>query len=60
MSASTVRYGDHGNRTRSKRMIDSCDPQDGFIVSDKAWCSRTNNGTVQAIDVRRLLFSCYC
>ena len=44
ISASSVRHSHHGNRTRRRRDVDSCQPQDGFIVSDKAWCSRTNNG----------------
>ena len=46
MSASSVRRH-RGNRTRARRSVNSCQPHDGFIVSNKAWCSRTDNGLYQ-------------
>jgi len=52
MSASSVRHSAAANRTTrgrrtattGRRRVSSCQPEDGFIVSDKAWCARTDNG----------------
>jgi len=49
MAASSVRHSRHGNKTRARRsggsrLLDSCRPQDAFVVSNKAWCARKNNG----------------
>jgi len=49
MSASSVRHSRHGNRTRTRRNTESCRPQDGFVVTDKAWCSRTDNGLCRSL-----------
>jgi len=44
MSASSVRRSRHGNRTRGRLATDACQPHDGLIVSNKAWCARADNG----------------
>ena len=44
MFASTARHSRHSNRTRARRNVDSCQPHDGFVMSNKAWCARKDNG----------------